>query len=326
MPSPSSNDPKRPITLTLAHSPDADDAFMWWPITGKIDARAYAAQYGGAESVSTTAMLSPPVLDTGRFRFVAVPSDIQKLNERAMSRADLDITAISMHALAHVADRYALTRCGASMGDGYGPKVVMRPTSKSGEAILDEVRAGRARVAVPGRQTTAFLTFSLMLGTTRFEATPMGFEHVIPAVARGDADLGIVIHDGQLTFAQQGLVQLVDLGAWWHAHTGGYPLPLGANAVRRDLDERFGTGTTAELLPLLRRSIEHANRHWTESIDYAAAFAPEASREQTERFVRMYVNDLTIDMGERGVSSVRRLLAEGARAGFCPDASGLVVH
>jgi 1,4-dihydroxy-6-naphthoate synthase len=310
------------LTLTLAHSPDADDAFMWWPLTGKV-----AAGSGGLTSSGYTppTIIAPPVLDTQRFRFVAVPADIQKLNERAIAAADLDITAISMHALAHVADCYALTRCGASMGDGYGPKVVMRPTSRSHDDILRDVREGRARVAVPGKQTSAFLTFSLMLGTTQFNAAAMGFEHVIPAVVRGDADLGIVIHDGQITFAQEGLVQLVDLGAWWHTHTGGLPIPLGANAIRADLDHRHGPGTIAELLPLLHRSIAYALEHWRESIDYAVAFAPGATREQTERFVQMYVNKLTVDMGDRGVAAVRRLLAEGTKAGFCPDAAKLAV-
>lgn len=300
------------MTLTLAHSPDADDAFMWWPITGKVDP-------------ATGRVVSRAVIDTGRLVFVAVPSDIQKLNERAMSQGDLDITAVSMHALSHVADRYALTRCGASVGDGYGPKVVARPSGKSAAEVWDDVRAGRATVAVPGRQTTAFLTFSLMVGASAFDAKPMGFERIIPAVVRGEADVGIVIHDGQLTFAQEGLVQLVDLGAWWGTHTGGLPLPLGANAVRRDLDERLGRGVTEMVVDLLRRSIAYSIEHWEESIEYAAGFAPGATREQTERFVRMYVNELTVDMGKCGVAAVRRLLLEGAAAGLCPDASGLRV-
>ncbi len=307
------------IKLTLAHSPDADDAFMWWPITGKVDP-------------GTGRAVSLPAIRTGRLEFDAVPMDIQALNVRAMERGDLDITAISMHALSHVTDRYALTRCGASMGDGYGPKVVARPSSRSMDEWLHAVRtrggggACDGRVAVPGRQTTAFLVFSLLLGTTEFDARPMSFEHVVPAVVRGDADLGIVIHDGQITFAQDGLVQVVDLGAWWHGRTGGLPLPLGANAVRRDLDERLGRGVTASVTGLLHDSIVYAMEHWEESIEYAATFAPGgATPEQIERFVRMYVNDLTADMGSRGESAVRRLLAEGAAAGFCPDAGGLVV-
>ncbi|MGE3110022.1 MAG: menaquinone biosynthesis family protein [Phycisphaerales bacterium] len=299
-------------TLTLAHSPDADDAFMWWPITGKIDA-------------GTGERIAAPVLDTGGLRFEAVAADIQALNERAMSRGDLDITAISMHALSHVSDRYALTRCGASMGEGYGPKVVARAGAGPAEMIR-AVRSGGARVAAPGRQTTALLVFSLMIGAAPPRVNAMSFERVIESVVSGESDVGLVIHDGQLTFADAGLTEVADLGAWWGSHTSGLPLPLGANAVRRDLDERCGDGATEEVAGLLERSIAYSMENWEESIEYAATFAPGgATREKIERFVRMYVNELTRDMGERGVEAVRRLLGEGAAAGLCPRAALQVV-
>mgnify|MGYP000299207586 CR=1 FL=1 len=313
-----------PITLTLGHSPDADDAFMWWPITGKVDPR------------DSGRVVSDPVMDTGRFRFIAVPDDIQRLNERAISKADLDITAMSMHALSHVTSAYALTSCGASMGDGYGPKVVMRPPLISLDEAKQKTLARSLRIAIPGRQTTAYLVFSLLMGSTDFEAVPMGFEHIIPAVKNGDADAGIVIHDGQLTFAQEGLVELIDLGAWWKnftressgadglADTDGLPLPLGANTVKRDLDQRYGTGTVQEVTSILRRSIECAMSRRAESLAYAAGFAPGASAAQTDRFVRMYVNDLTIDMGERGHRAVQRLYEAGHRLGVCPAPKDLV--
>lgn len=281
--------------LTLAHSPDPDDVFMWWPITGKIDARDHDR------------VVEPPVLDTGRFSFKALPADIDVLNRRAIERGDLDITAISVFAWAKVADRYALTSCGGSFGEGYGPKVVTR-----GDTDL----RGRL-IAVPGVRTTAFLLLTLALGADAFRHVEMPFDRILDAVAGGQADAGLLIHQSQLTFADRGLTQVLDLGAWWLAHTG-LPLPLGANAMRRDLEELHGPGTLRELTRLLDRSIAHALANRDESTRYAMAFAPEINRAQADRYIEMYVSGLTVDARPRGEQAIARVLAEAARTGMCP--------
>lgn len=303
------------VSLTLAHSPDADDAFMWWPLTGKVHPRDRDKR-GVAEPVSK------PILDTGRYRFLAVPADIEVLNRRAVETGDLDITAMSMHTYPDVKERYALTACGASIGDGYGPKVVCRADvleSIGPEEAVTQLRDGRWTLAIPGRRTTAFLTLRLMLERRDAKVTEMPFDQVIPAVARGEADAGLVIHDAQLTFAAAGLSQLVDLGAWWKSHTGGLPLPLGANAVRRDLDARYGAGTQHEVARLLEESVRVSLERRQESLAYVAAFAPGTTPEQVDRYINMYVTELTVDAGERGRSAIRRLLGDGAAAGLCPD-------
>lgn len=295
------------ITLTLAHSPDPDDVFMWWPITGKIDP-------GNPERV-----VEPPALDTGRFRFRAIPADIDVLNRRAIETGDLDITAISMFAWARVAHRYVLSRCGSSMGEGYGPKVVVR------EDEADWRRHGV--VAVPGVRTTAFLLLTLAFGRGSFRHVELPFDRVLGAVASravvaegegGRVSAGLLIHQSQLTFADLGLRQVVDLGAWWHERHG-LPLPLGGNAVRRDLDKRYGPGTLREVQALMERSVRFALERRDESTRYAMGFAPEVSRAQADRYIDMYVSPLTVDAGERGREAIRRLLAEGAGAGMCED-------
>lgn len=310
--------PDRPI-LTLAHSPDPDDVFMWWPITGKIDPAGQP--------------VSPPVIETGRFAYRAIPADIEVLNRRAAERGDLDITAMSFRAYADVSDRYVLTACGSSFGEGYGPRLIAaRELGASG------LRDPGVRIAIPGRRTTAFLTLGLLLGPeamredARFIEMP--FEQVIPAVARGDADAGLVIHEGQLTFSDAGLRLVVDLGSWWTGSTG-LPLPLGANAVRRDLDRRHGPGALAEVAATLRRSIEYAVAHRDESVSYTlpfalanearAAGAPHApTRERVDRYIDMYVNHRTLDMGDEGREALRRLYETGAAAGLCPPVGPVI--
>jgi len=278
-------DDPRP-TVTIGHSPDPDDAFMWWPLDGGID--------------------------TGRFRFKAVPEDIESLNRRAVERGDLDVTAISMHSYALVHERYALTSFGASVGDGFGPKIVAREPHK--RHWLAE--PGRT-IAIPGERTTAYLAGRLCIGRP-FEFVAMPFERIIDAVASGETDAGIVIHEGQLTFADAGLALVADLGAWWLERTG-LPLPLGANAVRRDLDERFGPGATGEIAGALSRSIAHALANRDQGVEHAQAFARGIPRTTTDEFISMYVNELTIDLGDRGARAVERLLRDGAEAGLCPD-------
>jgi len=290
----------RPL-LTLAHSEDADDVFMWWPITGKLD----PSRPGTA--------ITPPVIDTGRFRFQSVPGDIQAFNQRAIDTGDLDITAVSMHCYTHIARRYALTRCGWSVGDDWGPKLVVPNHSSLTTADL----RGQS-IAVPGLQTTAFMVASLMLGPGTFEPIVVPFAQIIPAVLEGRAAAGVLIHERQLDFQRQGLRALADLGVWWKSHSG-LPLPLGANVVRRDLDTRFGPGTMQEVSATLRRSIQHALAHRAEGLTYAARFAGGLAPEDLDRYIEIYVSPITVDCGSRGLEAVRTLLSRAAAAGLCPD-------
>jgi 1,4-dihydroxy-6-naphthoate synthase len=280
------------VLLRLGHSPDPDDAFMWWPLM-QLDGR-------------------PPAIDTGRFRFESVMQDIQTLNERSLI-GDLEITAISMHQYAHVCDRYAMTSCGASMGERYGPKIV----AKAGHELA-WLRDPSVKIAIPGRQTTAFLALSLLLEETSLNVDPMPFEQIIDAVQDGRCDAGLIIHEGQLTYDAAGLVELADLGKWW-SEQRGLPLPLGANVIRRDLDVMHGSGTCREITSLLVRSIEYALSHWEQGVDFAEPYAHDTSREQIEQFIRMYVNDYTLDAGDIGERAIRALLNAGRDAGLSPD-------
>lgn len=282
-----------PITLTLAHSPDPDDAFMWWPL--------------GAPSLGMA-----PEIDTGRFRFEPVAADIQDLNVRAVERADLDITALSFFAFAHVSDRYTLTDCGSSMGDGYGPKVLA--TSPRDVAWL--ARPGLT-IGVPGERTSAFLVLRLMLGR-EFRSSAMHFREIIPALIREEIEAGLVIHEAQVTYADAGLHLVADLGQWWTGATG-LPMPLGANAIRRDLDERHGNGTIREVESILRRSIQHALAHRERGLDYAMQYAGDTPRPLADRFIGLYVNDLTLSMGERGRAAARLLLEKARESGLAPS-------
>lgn len=310
------------IPLTLAHSPDPDDAFMWWPLTGKINPDG--TSQAGAEG--------KPRIDTGRFAFLALPADIHVLNRRAIERADLEITALSARAYCDVKDRYIITRCGGSFGDGYGPKLIARSGTD-----LDAMRSPTARIAVPGMQTTAFLLLGLALGFTRETLAAqrsrfieLPFEQIIGAVARGDADAGLVIHEGQLTFVDAGLQLLLDVGVWWKQRTG-LLTPLGVNAVRRDLDQHHGPGTVREVAALLSRSVAYSMDHRDESTRYTLPFAlanvdragkqseEKPTLERIERYCKMYVTEETRDMGEKGRQAIERLLRDGAVAGLCPD-------
>ncbi len=282
----------RPV-LTIAHSPDPDDAFMW---------RALGDAEAGVE----------PLIDTGRFRFRAVPADIETLNARAVATGDLDLSAVSYHVYPHIKDRYAITSCGSSMGEGYGPKLVAR------DALAPEdILARDLLVARPGRLTTASLTLRLMLGAEP-RSVDLSFEDVIDAVVRGDADCGLVIHEGQLTFPEAGLTLVEDLGAWWKRETK-MPLPLGANVVRRDIETRFGPGSLADVAGVLKRSIEYGVERLDEGIEAAHAFGRGVTLEQTREFVRMYVSPRTLDMGDEGARAIRELLGRAAGAGLLPD-------
>ncbi len=296
MTSASKTDDDRPI-LRLGHSPDPDDAFMWFPITG----------IAGAE----------PALDTGRFRFEAVQQDIETLNRRS-DRAELEVTAISVAQYPHVSERYAFTSCGSSMGDGYGPRLVARANLP-----LESLRDGTATLAIPGRRTSAWLATGLMLGdASRVRATEVPFDQIIERVAAREFDAGLVIHEGQLTFQNHGLVLLADLGAWWTSRTS-LPLPLGGNVIRRDLEDRFGPGTLREVTATLLRSLNFALEHRDQAIDYALQYARGMDRALADQFVAMYVNKHTLDFGPTGREAVRRFLSEAEAAGLVPGSAGV---
>jgi 1,4-dihydroxy-6-naphthoate synthase len=265
--------------ITVGHSPDPDDAFMFYA-------------------------LAHDKLDTGNLAFRHELQEIETLNRRAL-RGELAVTAVSIHAYAHLLDRYALLPTGCSMGDRYGPMVVARRPM-----TIDDLKT--ARIAVPGTLTTAFLTLRLLLpGGFTYEVVP--FDQILAAVAEGRFDAGLIIHEGQLTFQNQGLHLVVDLGVWWQERTG-LPLPLGGNAVRRDL----GPDTIRQISRLLKESIRYALDHRDDALAYALAYARDMDKALADRFVGMYVNDWTLDYGPRGREAVRRLLDEGHRAGVIP--------
>jgi 1,4-dihydroxy-6-naphthoate synthase len=272
------------MLIRLGHSPDPDDAFM---------------HYALAESR----------IDLRGFRFEHVLEDIQTLNAWARE-GRLEVTAISVHAYPFVQDRYVLLPHGASMGSGYGPIVVTRD-----EAGPDDLRA--RTIAVPGLLTTAFLTLRLALGDVPHVVLP--FDEILPAVERGEVDAGLLIHEGQLTYAAHGLHKALDLGEWWASETG-LPLPLGANAVRRDL----GEPAIGELTEVLRESIAYALAHREEALAYAARFGRGLDDDLNDRFVGMYVNDLTQDYGEEGRAAVRELLRRGEAIGAFREVDGPV--
>jgi len=265
--------------VSLAHSPDSDDAFMFYGLArGKVD--------------------------TGGLEVAHVMGDIESLN-RAAREGRHEVTALSFHAYPYVAGGYALMPCGGSIGDGYGPLVVAR------EAI-DPASIGERLVAVPGTLTTAFLALKLFAPGARTRVVP--FDRVMDEVASGRADLGLVIHEGQLTYGGQGLRKVQDLGAWWKEETG-LPLPLGGNAVRRDL----GPDMMARLTRLVRETVRYSLAHRREALEYAMTFARGMPAEVADRFVGMWVNEMTLDCGERGRRAIQALLDRGHEAGIIPD-------
>jgi 1,4-dihydroxy-6-naphthoate synthase len=270
--------------ITVGHSPDPDDAFMFYA-------------------------LAHDKIDTGDLLFRHELQDIETLNRRAL-RGELEVTAVSLHAYARLLDKYALLPSGCSMGDRYGPMVVARRPM-----TVDELR--RVRVAVPGTLTTAYLALRLLFASGGAQSPPehevVPFDQVIAAVAEGRFDAGLIIHEGQLTFQNQGLHLVVDLGVWWQERTG-LPLPLGGNVVRRDL----GAETMRQISRLLEESIRYALAHRDDALDYSLRYARDMDKALADRFVGMYVNDWTLDYGPRGRAAVRRLLDEGHRAGVIP--------
>lgn len=300
-------------TLSLAHSPDADDVVMWWPLTGMRDARG--APLPGEDG--------RPALDTSDLVFEPLAADIEQLNRRAAAEGDLDITAISAFTYPFVQERYRITACGGSFGDGYGPKIVVRQDSS---VMCDGcLRGQRPKVAVPGDRTTAFLVLSVLMGGP-FEYEVLPFEEIAPAVAERRAEAGVLIHEAQLTHADLGLRQVVDLGAWWKSATG-LMLPLGLNVQRRDLDERHGPGTSSRVAALLTASVRHARANPEASRRSLLARIGDRNewRDETliERYLGMYVNDMTEDMGGAGTQALERLYAEAAARKLCPPVGAI---
>jgi 1,4-dihydroxy-6-naphthoate synthase len=255
--------------IRVAHSPDSDDAFMFYA-------------------------LAKGLIDTGEYEFEHVLSDIETLNREAHS-GTYEVTAISIHAYAYLDEQYALLASGASMGDGYGPVLVAR------EEITAE-RLSSIEVAIPGTLTSAAL--ALKMWNPSLKTTVLPFDAVGPAVKAGEVDAGVVIHEGQLTWQQEGFVKLVDLGVWWAEETGGLPLPLGGNVVRRDLGET----AMNDIARLLKKAIVYSLEHREGALDYALDYGRGLSRDKADRFVGMYVNQLTVDYGKRGRAGMRVFL------------------
>jgi 1,4-dihydroxy-6-naphthoate synthase len=293
------------MTLTLGHSPDPDDAFMFYA-------------------------LAKGLIPTHGFRFEHILQDIQTLNERA-TRGELDITAVSIHAYAHVSDQYALLPSGASMGDGYGPMLVAKQKFSKAEMA-------KKKIAVPGTMTSAFLALQLWLGdalprsarkpstlnsdksragpqpSTFFDYVVVPFDQIFQAVRSGQADVGLIIHEGQLTYQKEGLVVCEDLGVWWNRQNDGLPLPLGGNVIHK----KFDLATRRKISDILTASIQFSLDHRAEAVQHALQYARNMGRELADKFVGMYVNHWTLDYGDKGRESIRRFLGQAFERGLIP--------
>jgi len=273
----------QPTTLTLGHSPDPDDAFMFYA-------------------------LAKDLIPTHGFRFEHILQDIQTLNERA-TRGELDITAISLHAYAYVSGRYALLPSGASMGEGYGPMLVAKQKFSRTEI------AGK-KIAVPGTMTSAFLALQLWLGKSakEFNYVVVPFDQIFKAVRSGQADIGLIIHEGQLTYRNEGLVVCEDLGVWWGKENDGLPLPLGGNVIHK----KFSPEVRKTVAGILAASIQFSLEHRAGAVQHALQYARDMGRDLADKFVGMYVNHWTLDYGERGRESIRRFLGRAFERGLIP--------
>jgi 1,4-dihydroxy-6-naphthoate synthase len=266
--------------ISIAHSPDSDDAFMFYGLaTNKVRVPGY--------------------------KFTHTLQDIETLNHLAIDKAFYDVTAVSFHAYPYMQDNYTIMACGGSVGDGYGPMIVANR-----KLSLDEVK--KIRVAVPGTLTTAYL--ALKLFAPEIETVTLPFDKIIAAVLAGEVEAGLIIHEGQLTYATEGLVKVLDLGQWWQEETGGLPLPLGGNAIRRSL----GTEAILTTTNALRNSIQHALDNRDAALEYAMQFARDLDTTLANRFVGMYVNDRTLNYGEDGKLAIRKILEMGHERGIIP--------
>jgi len=273
---------RAPEVFTLGHSPDPDDAFMFYAIAkNRIDLRGY--------------------------RFEHRLEDIQTLNERAL-RGELHISAISIHAYAYVAEKYALLPCGASMGDGYGPIVIGKALAPQ-ENVDPRERLTNLVIAVPGKMTSAYLALQLYLGDFKHVIVP--FDQIFDTVSAGRTDAGLIIHEGQLTYAKAGFQKIVDLGEWWKQETG-LPLPLGGNVIRKDIPSEV----RHDLCEIMRESIDFGLSNRDEAVQYALPYARDMNQNLADKFIGMYVNDFTLDYGETGRAAIRRFLGNAQRAGY----------
>ena len=268
--------------INMAHSPDPDDAFMFHA-------------------------LANDKIECGNYEFTHTLQDIETLNQRAL-QGELELTAVSIHGYAYMTDKYAICSCGASMGDNYGPMVVAREACSIGDL------KGK-KIAIPGKMTSAFLALNLLLGKDTFEYEIHDFDQILNVVERGDADAGLIIHEGQLTYENQGLKLIVDLGEWWYELTDGLPLPLGANAIRKDLGQQVMDEVTA----ILKQSIQYGLDHREAALDHALQYGRDLDRAKADKFVGMYVNDWTLDFGEKGREAVSLFLKKGHEAGIIPE-------
>lgn len=270
-------------TITLGHSPDPDDAFMFYA-------------------------LAKDLIPTNGLAFEHILQDIQTLNERA-TRGELDVSAISIHAYAYVSDQYALLPSGASMGDGYGPMLVAKQS-------LTKEEVAKSTIAVPGEMTSAFLALQLWLGkpASEFQYKVVPFDQIFDTVNRGDADVGLIIHEGQLTYQDQGLKLCEDLGVWWGRENDGLPLPLGGNVIHK----RFAPEDRKTISDLLTRSIQFSLDHRPDAVAHALQYARDMGMDLADQFVGMYVNDWTLDYGEKGRETIRRFLGRAFEMGLIP--------
>jgi 1,4-dihydroxy-6-naphthoate synthase len=283
------------IPIKFGHSPDPDDAFMFYAFAkNKIPMRGFEVGH--------------------------VIEDIESLNQRAL-KGELEVTAVSCHAYAYLADKYLVMRSGASVGDDYGPILVARDSSLGTRSSMHDF--SDKRIAVPGKLTTAYLVLQIYFKKFFQNTSPesrvpsfvfMPFDKIMDAVKSGEVDYGLIIHEGQITYEREGLELAVDLGKWWHEHTGGLPLPLGVDIIRRDL----GRETIAEFAELFKESIEYALNHRKEALEYAIQYGRGLAEDLNDRFVGMYVNDYTVELGAKGEAGFRRLLEEAYQQGIIP--------
>ncbi len=266
--------------ITIGHSPDADDAFMFYA-------------------------LANDKIVSDKFEFKHILRDIETLNHKA-AVGEMDITAISVHAYAYVYPNYALLTAGGSLGDGYGPMIVAREPM-----ALEEVK--KKTIAIPGKKTSAYLACRMCMGEFQIDVVP--FDQIIPAVVDGRVDAGLIIHEGQLFYDSKGLHKIIDLGEWWAKETGGLPLPLGANAIKKELGDEL----IRELAPYMRQTIEYSLNHRDEALQYALSYARDLPPELADQFVGMYVNPLTLHLGEKGIQSYRLFLDRAYEEGLIPN-------
>jgi len=272
------------MDFLLGHSPDPDDAFMFYALAQqKIDTRGH--------------------------RFEHILQDIETLNQRAL-RGELHISAVSIHAYAYLTDKYALLSCGASMGDGYGPMLVTLEEPPSDRQEVKKWLQSK-RIAVPGEKTSAYLALRIFAGDVATMTIP--FDQIFSTVREGKADVGLIIHEGQITYAREGFHLVLDLGDWWKSSTG-LPLPLGGNVIRKDIPEKI----QKEVSDILKESIDYGLRHRSAGVEHSMPLARGLDRDQADRFIGMYVNDFTVDYGPVGRKAIRAFLADAAQHGFVP--------